>query len=211
MAEAFISSDVAILDHLRKRQAMSVVDLSAEMQVTATAVRQRLTRLLAQGYIERTTERAGRGRPSHAYRLTAKGRRKAGSNFTDLAMALWQEMRAIKDPEVRRGLLARVSQRLVESYAGRVEGATTADRMQSLAELFAQREIPFEASVNGALPVLTAHACPYPELAEHDKTICAMERMMFSELLGEDVHLEQWRLDGAPCCTFEVSQSPQVA
>jgi len=211
MAEAFISSDVAILDHLRKRRAMSVVELSAEMQVTATAVRQRLTRLLAQGYIERTAERAGRGRPSHAYRLTAKGRRKAGSNFTDLAMVLWQELRAIKDPEIRRGLLARVSQRLVESYAGRVKGATTADRMQSLAELFVQREIPFEASVEGGLPVLTAHACPYPELAEQDKSICAMERMMFSELLGEDVHLEQWRLDGAPCCTFEVSQSPQVA
>ena len=28
---------------------------------------------------------------------------------------------------------------------------------------------------------------------------------MFSELLGENVHLEQCRLDGASCCSFERS------
>lgn len=210
MADAFVTSDLAILDLLRKREAMSISELSTVMQVTATAVRQRLTRLMAQGYVERNEARASRGRPSHAYALTAKGRRKSGSNFADLALALWQEVRAIKDVEVRRGLLARISQRLVENYADRVQGETLAERMQSLAELFAQREISFEVTTEGALPILTAHACPYPELAEQDKSICAMERMMFSELLGENVRLEKCRLEGDTCCTFQASQ-PLVA
>lgn len=208
MSDAFVPSDVAILDLLRKREALSVTELSGLLEVTATAVRQRLTRLMAQGYVERTTERASRGRPSHAYKLTAAGRRKTGSNFADLAVALWQEVRAIKDADVRRGLLTRISKRLAEDYAGRISGETTVERMQSLAALFREREIPFEVvDVPGELPVLRALACPYPDLAEHDKSICAMERMMFSELVGENVHLDECRLDGATCCTFEPSAS----
>jgi predicted ArsR family transcriptional regulator len=207
MTDAFVTSDVAILDLLRKREALSVAELAQLLEVTATAVRQRLTRLMAQGYIERTASPAGRGRPSHAYRLTAAGRRKTGSNFADLAVALWEEIRAIKDSEVRRGLLTRISKRLAEDYAVHISGSTTAERMHAVVELFRQRDIPFEVvETPGELPVLRALACPYPELAESDKSVCAMERIMFSELLGEGVHLDECRLDGAMCCTFHPSR-----
>src|SRR3954466_2016210 len=96
------SSDVGLLDLLRKHGSLSVSQLKAVMHVTTTAVRQRLVRLLASGEIERTKERLNRGRPAHRYGLTEKGRRRAGSNFADLAMTLWQEVREIKDPEIRR-------------------------------------------------------------------------------------------------------------
>ena len=93
MADEFVSSDVGILDLLRKRDTMSVPELAECLQVTATAVRQRLTRLMAQGYINRSSVKASRGRPAHRYVLTNKGRRKTGANFADLAMALWQSGR----------------------------------------------------------------------------------------------------------------------
>src|SRR5690606_26453931 len=118
------------------------------------------TRLMAQGLIERTAARAARGRPSFAYRLTDTGRRKAGSNFSDLAVALWHEIRAIKDADVRRGLLARISKRLAAEYADRVTGESTVERMQAVAALFCDREIPFEVEMSGDLPVLRALACP---------------------------------------------------
>src|SRR4051812_16156491 len=102
------SSDVGLLDLLRKQGPLSVSQLKDAMQVTTTAVRQRLVRLLARGDVERKTARLSRGRPAHHYGLTEKGRRRSGANFSDLAMALWQEVREIKDPEVRRGLLQRI-------------------------------------------------------------------------------------------------------
>ena len=135
-----------------------------------------------------------------------KGRRRTGANFADLAMALYQEIRQIKDPEVRRGLLLRISRRMAESYGAQITGQTTAERMTSLAELFKERQIPFEVSLEGKLPVLNALACPYPQLAEQDHSICAMERMMFAELLGENIRLTQCRLEGHNCCTFETSE-----
>jgi predicted ArsR family transcriptional regulator len=197
------TSDQGLLDLLRKSGPMSVAELARQTKVTATAVRQRLTRLLAHGDIERTSAKAARGRPSHRYGLTDQGRKKSGSNFADLAMVLWQEVREIKDPEVRRGLLTRLSQRLAGLYAGRIRGENTAERMESLAEVFGERRVPLEVDKTHELPVLTVVACPYPELAEQDRGVCAMEKQMFGVLLGENVHLSQCRLDGGNCCTFE--------
>ena len=197
------SSDIAILDLLRKREAMTVSELAAATRVTSTAVRQRLSRLMAQGLIDRELVReTGRGRPRHKYLLTEKGKRKTGANFVDLAIALWQEIRSVEDPEVRRGLLARLAGRLAEMYMPEVKGATVAERMESLRRLFAEREVPFEVNDSGDLPVLTAVACPYPELAEQDRSICSLERMLFSEVLGTRVKLNDCRLDGHECCTF---------
>ena len=197
------TSDDGLLDLLRKRGALSVAQMAGETQVTATAVRQRLTRLLAHGEIQRKAEKAGRGRPVHRYEITDKGRRKGGNNFSDLAIALWDEVRQIKDPEVRRGLLSRISSRLAGSYAAEVRGANLTEKMESLAKAFSDRKMPFEVDHTKELPVLAATACPYPDLAEQDRSICSMERMMFSELLGENVHLSNCRLDGGGCCTFE--------
>src|SRR5262245_38241356 len=197
------SSDIALLDLLRKHGRLSVAQLGEAMAVTATAVRQRLTRLLAQGDIERQTQRISRGRPVHRYQLTEKGRRRAGANFADLAIALWQEIREIKDPEVRRGLLQRIGGRLASLYASRIHGSKLDERLESLAAIFRERQIPFDVERRNELPLLQARACPYPELAEQDRTVCSMERLMFSELVGENLRLSNCRLDGHTCCTFE--------
>ena len=203
MLSSHETSDDGLLDLLRKQGALSVAQMARETQVTATAVRQRLTRLLAGGEIERSTEKSGRGRPVHRYEITEKGRRKSGNNFGDLAIALWHEVKQIKDPEIRRGLLKRISSRLAGSYSAEIRGTDLKEKMESLAKAFSDRKMPFEVDRSKELPVLAATACPYPDLAEQDRSICSMERMMFSELLGENVHLSNCRLDGGGCCTFE--------
>lgn len=200
------SSDVAILDMLRRVDRLTVPQLSEAMGVTATAVRQRLTRLMAQGLIDRHVQRgeeSSRGRPSHEYMLTEQGRRKTGANFADLAIALWQEIRNIKDLDVRRGLIERLAKTMAEMYGDRVEGDTVQERMEAVRTLFAERGVSFTVDDQSALPILTAETCPYPDLAEQDRSICSLEKMLLSELLNENVHLTGCRLDGESCCTFE--------
>jgi predicted ArsR family transcriptional regulator len=196
-------SDSDVLDLLRQRGPMTVSQLVAAMEVTATAVRQRLVRMVARGDVERQTERRDRGRPVHRYGLTEKGRKRAGANFGDLAMVLWQELREVRDPEVRRGLMQRLGHRLAGLYESRIAGSTIEERMNSLAADFSGRQIPFDVDRSRDLPVLHARACPYPELAEQDRGVCAMEKMMLSELVGQPLHLASCRLDGHNCCSFE--------
>jgi predicted ArsR family transcriptional regulator len=203
MSSDAVTSDTTIIDLLRKHQSMTVSDLAAALDVTATAVRQRLSRLMGQGCIERSAARAGRGRPSHHYALTAKGRRKAGSNFGDLAVALWREVVAIEDPSVRRALIQRVSRRLADAYEGQVQGDSVEERMEQLAKVFRDRRVSFSVENHGETPRLTALSCPYPDLAKADRNICAMERQLLTRLLGTRLRVQECRLDGDNCCSFE--------
>jgi predicted ArsR family transcriptional regulator len=177
------------------------------MGVTATAVRQRLQRLMAGGLIERQAENKGRGRPNHRYSLTEKGERSAGTNFADMADVLWDEIKSVENPEIRRGLLKRIAGRLAARYRNEAGGETLGERMTALAGVMGERDIPFQVEQRGGLPVLSALACPYPELAMRDRSVCTMEKLMLSEILGENVRLSECRLDGATCCTFTPSAS----
>jgi predicted ArsR family transcriptional regulator len=196
------SSDKTLLDFMRREGAVTISALVAEMGVTATAVRQRLQRLISTGLIQRETEKKARGRPNHRYSLTEKGERAAGDNFADMANVLWDEIKAVENPDVRRGLLKRVAGRLAAQYRDRVGGSALDERMTQLAGLMGERDIPFQVGQSSGLPVLSALACPYPELARRDRSVCTMEKLMLSEVLGESMQLTECRLDGATCCTF---------
>jgi predicted ArsR family transcriptional regulator len=197
--------DASVADLLRESAEMTISELAERLEVTATAVRQRLGRLMDSKLVQRRAVTEGRGRPSHRYSLTSLGRRQGAGNFADLAVALWEEIRLIRDPDVRQGLLQRVAGRMADSYT--IEAKSLMERMKAVADLFGERRIPLTVGENGELPVLTAKCCPYPELAEQDRGVCAMEKMMLSEMVGEKLHLTECRLDGGTCCTFELSAS----
>jgi predicted ArsR family transcriptional regulator len=223
------ASDAAVIELLRVETAQSVGlgigDLAKRLGVTATAVRQRLDRLMRAGLVGRTTVSGGfsggvepnagrlRGRPSHAYSLTEKGRRTGGDNFRDLALVLWREIRSVREPAVRQGLISRIGAAMAGMYRDEVSGGTPRQRLESTAKILQDRRIPcgvetssdtLATAVSGGLPVLASYACPYPELAEQDRGICAAERLMLQDLVGAPVHLSECRLDGAACCRFTV-------
>ncbi|MFM7207782.1 MAG: helix-turn-helix transcriptional regulator [Planctomycetaceae bacterium] len=200
-------TDVSVVDALRGDTSLGIAELARHLGVTATAVRQRLERLMRAGLVERRVVSRPRGRPAHSYRLTEAGRKLGGDNFRDLAMVLWKEIRGIADDTVRRGLLNRVAGALAETYRGQVTGGTARERLEEVAGIFDARQVACSVD-GGALPVLTTYSCPYPELAETDRAICAAERLMIQDLVGVAVQLSECRLDGASCCRFTAAPEP---
>ncbi len=203
MSTSAPTSDADLLDLIRCDGPLGVVELAEAVEVTPTAIRQRLSRLLAKDLIQREVERCGRGRPRHRYRLTHKGLRLTGSNFTDLALALWSQLGTIENEEVRSDLVGRVVKALAQGYEDEIRGVTVSERMESLAGLLTRRRVPFSVGGPPMEPVLTAHACPYPDLAASDPSICDLERMLFSELLGEEVRMTQSSEGGRTRCQFQ--------
>jgi DeoR family transcriptional regulator, suf operon transcriptional repressor len=198
------TSDSGLLDLLRITGPLGVSELSDAMEVTPTAVRQRLMRLMARKAIQREATRHGRGRPKHRYWLTDNGLRLTGSNFTDLAVALWQETCQKGDPRLQREFLRRIARAMALGYADQIQGNTPAERIQSLADLLAQRRIPVSVDESHEGTILTQHACPYPKLSEQDPSVCNMERMMYSEVLGQEVEMAECRRQGGSECRFQV-------
>ncbi|MFG0261822.1 MAG: helix-turn-helix transcriptional regulator, partial [Novipirellula sp. JB048] len=143
------SVDRELLVAMRSGDAFGIGDLTQRLGVTATAVRQRVERLLAAGLLEREKLVAGRGRPTYQYRLTLRGHRRAGANPSELAEAMWQEILAVPDPQVRAQLLTSVARRLGRQFAAQVARGDGGDpsfesRMKRLSAMLTDRQIASE-------------------------------------------------------------------
>ncbi len=202
--------DPELLEVLREHGPTGVRQIAQHLGVTATAIRQRLGRLLAQGLVSRQLVRAGRGRPQFSYELTQEGLRAAGTNLPDLAVALWEQLNKIADPELRRELLRQVARRMAAQYAPKVAGLAPQERLAAIARLLEEKRIPTDLDLNNGQAALMAHACPYPELAQKDRTICELEQMIYSQLLGSELNLAECRLDGRPTCRFQIGNSSSI-
>lgn len=192
---------------------IGIGQLTERLGVTATAVRQRIERLLEMGLIEREKVVHGRGRPTYQYRLTVTGHRRSGAHPIDIAEAMWREILAIPDHQTRDVVLSGVAARLGRQFAAQMPAATisaaTADesfteRMHQLSQLMVARHISVEVSNSGNLPVLDICTCPYPSLTDTSdkRAMCHLEEQMISEALGQEVHLSSCCLDGDTHCQF---------
>lgn len=197
--------DQLVLDLLRRQEGLSVTDLMERLEVTATAIRQRLDRLEESGLIERRKQGVGRGRPSFNYFLTGKGARQAGVTYSDLAIALWNEVNSIESQEVKAALMGRVSDRMGGAFRELLADGPLDDRMQMMAGLLSNRKIPTCLTSGSGLPILEVQACPYPDLvgSNHDRSVCNLETKVLSTALGQEMELSQCRLDGHSCCQFK--------
>jgi predicted ArsR family transcriptional regulator len=201
------TTDRLLLDLIRRHGPLTVVEMAERLRVTPTAVRNRLNRLLGSGMIERECEPGGRGRPKHTYRASVEAHKRLGQNYADLAVVLWDEMmRTVEDPRLRRVLFGRITERLAELYRSQMTGDEWEGRLVQLGSILHGRGIEAEVTRGDdgtSMPVLKQHSCPYYELAEVDRAVCAMERKMFEKVLGRGLRLSQCRLDGHRSCDFE--------
>ncbi len=196
--------DQAVLDLLRRERGMTVTEMIDRLDVTATAVRQRLDRLVEMGLVERRKETAGRGRPTFRYLLSPAGWREVGATYADLAMAMWREVHDLPESEIKGVLLQRVTKRMGQAYQDEIPNGTLTERMASMVKVLGERKIPARLDQLGNLPVLEVQACPYPGLVtgEHDRSVCELEQQVLTAAMGQDMELSQCRLDGHHSCQF---------
>ena len=205
------SSDRELLDLIRRSGPLTVAEMTESLGVTGTAIRNRLARLLGSGLVVRQAEHQARGRPRHTYQVSVEAQKRLGQNYTDLALALWEEMMsAVADRKLRRLMFTRVTDRLAEIYRNQVSGREWEGRLVQLTHVLHDRGVEAEVAreSGGAIPILRQHSCPYYELAEADRAICALERKMFEKVLGRSLRLSQCRLDGDRFCDFQAKPVP---
>ncbi|MEM9586269.1 MAG: MarR family transcriptional regulator [Planctomycetota bacterium] len=211
------SVDRELLKALRGGEWMDVSDLKLALGVTATAVRQRIDRLMDLGLIDREkSPGGGRGRPTFCYRLSVAGHHHCGANPIELADAMWAAILGCQDAEVRETLIGEVAKRLGQRYALQLEqqsdNSENSDEPSSnlfgLAALLKQKDFDLRVSGTSDLPVLDIGSCPYPTLADasDDREMCRLEEQMLSEALGQPVKLSSCQLDGHECCQFRTSE-----
>ncbi len=189
---------------LQKRGQATIKEMEIALGVTATAVREQLAHLMAEGVVGAVRVRGDIGRPFYAYRLTDKAQELFPKDYGTLARLLLEEALALFGPDAYAELLERVGSRLAEDYAGDVPGHGLEDKLYGLSSLLVERGFESEVTRTAEGFVLHATTCPYFAVVKDHREICDMEQDMMSKLLDADVQLGPCMLEGHSACQFSV-------
>jgi len=193
-----------VLTLLQRKGSATVKELEEAMDVTATAVRQQLMVLLAEGFIEQRAENIGRCRPKHGYSLTVKGRALFPHHYDEFTNSLLREILLVEGPSKVQELLARMSKRMGEQYAQQIASSLPHERAVALTELLNAKGIMAEVQMDANGIVFHEYTCPYYELAREHRAICDMEQDMIEHVINVPVELVSCTLDGHHGCQFKI-------
>lgn len=191
-----------ILQYLQRHGEATVKDLAALLGVSATAARDHLVHLQAEGLVTARAERYGPGRPRLVYTLSDEARSRFPKQYDRLITGLLRELIALEGPDKVEQLLERVSRRLADEYADRMAGSDVPARLGELRRLLEQRGVPAEVAESG--DGIRLFACPFYDVAQDHPEVCSMERQMIEFALGEKLSLESSIREGAHTCRFVV-------
>jgi DeoR family transcriptional regulator, suf operon transcriptional repressor len=197
-----------ILAHLQRHGEAAVKELEDVLEVSTTAVREHLTHLQAKELVATRLVRRGPGRPHLVYFLTPKAQSQFPKQYDTLVNMLLREIAGQEGPERLQVILDAVGARLAEEYGAQVFGGELPERLAALRGALEARGIPAEVQPSGAGVEL--FACPYLDVAQEHAGICAMERRMVEQLLGETIALEGTIREGRRSCHFTIVQAAEA-
>jgi predicted ArsR family transcriptional regulator len=192
-----------ILVLLRRHGELSAPRLAELLQLTSVGVRRHLALLERDGLVRAGIEKPRRGRPAAVYRLTDAGLETFPRHYDEVAREALTFLKG-HDAATLSQFLAWRNERLAASYAGRVEGATLAERTDALAEVLSEQGFMAEVEpADGGLR-LCQHNCTVEHLATELPDLCASEAELFERLLGTRVERETTIVDGAVRCVTRI-------
>ena len=162
----------------------------------------------ATAWSPRVVEKPRRGRPTAVFRLTDAGLETFPRHYDEVAREALAFLKG-QDAATLAEFLAWRNERLAASYAGRVEGATLAERTDALAEVLNEQGFMAEVEpADGGLR-LCQHNCTVEHLATELPDLCASEAELFERLLGTRVERETTIVDGAVRCETRIDLGPR--
>ena len=189
---------------IQVRGKVSIKDLAADLDVTASAVRMHLAQLRASGAIRAEKVREGVGRPYYVYSLTPEAHDMLYQEPGDLARILLEEVSETQGPDALQTILRRVGTRLADKYRDQIPEQELPERVRALAELLEQRGLVVEIQETGDGYLFREYGCPYRNAAVGNRAVCDMEQQVIARLLGSGVKLTECVLDGHRACEFSI-------
>ncbi len=193
-----------ILDHLRRSGEATVREFETLLGISTTAVREHLGHLEARALLTTRQVRSGPGRPRLVYSLTARARELFPKEYDTLVTLLMREIAARDGEEQLQSLLDSVSARMAAPIATTISETDIETRLSKLRTNLESRGIPVE--IHAKSTGFQIFACPYYDAAQEQPGLCAMDRLMLEQVLGEAIEIEGTIREGYRSCTFHLTR-----
>ena len=196
-----------ILDCIKVNGGMSVDQLGRKLQVMSVTVRAHINVLERGNLVKGRELRTGRaGRPRIVYNLTDQAHELFPKDYDHLAVSLISNMRKLYGNDSVKEVLKLVGEEIAASNADEVQSEDLGDRIKGATRIMNKigSLATWEKGENGFL--VTAHNCPYLQVANECADICDMEVAFLKEVLSRDVVLECSVVGGAHNCQFFIAE-----
>src|SRR5687767_6968682 len=127
-----------ILQTLRRRPKISIIDLAEAVCINPISVRHHLTNLQMEGLIAADEERHGVGRPRLVYSLTEDGMEKFPTKYFRLTTRLLTQMKETMPAPMVSKLFGQIAEDMANEYSSQIEGLSMEERLDFVKDLLAQ-------------------------------------------------------------------------
>ena len=199
-----------LLRHLlRNKAGLSVDELSRNLAVTRTAVRQHLAVLMRDGFVGPGATRPSGGRPQQLYLLTDVGKEVFPRHYSWFAQLLIDAMAREHGAAGLRGRLGSIASAVATQLRNRFpETKSWRQKVQQLAALM--DELGYDAHLAkevGRAPTIEANNCVFHELAMKNPQICHFDLALLSASTGRRVELHECMAQGGHMCRFRFARN----
>src|SRR2546427_3534367 len=199
----FSSVKKQILLTLKRRGAVSLSDMSAELRISKMATLKHMNGLEAKGLVERSFKAGGRGRPRAFFNLSKNSASLFPEAYTHMTLSALNfiEEKLGRDAVVR--LLKQRAQEVLDANRNRIPDGGLTDRVGELVKI--RDEGGYMAEVGHArknVVEMLEHNCPIMAVAESYPEARGVEREMFQNLIRAEVETSHRVVAGDPVCRF---------
>ncbi len=195
-----------ILEIIKRRNEVTVQELSRDLKLTSVTVRHHLEILRSEGYItDPEVCRSNRpGRPRYVYRLTSTAADLFPNNYSGLASALLQALETTVDAAKQQALLEETARRLA-SGAGDLP-ADPEKRLDSIVRYL--KPLGFVArweKTEAGEYYLYICNCPYHYVSRDHPETCQIDAVMLQELTGATLERSQGAANDNAICRYKIN------
>jgi predicted ArsR family transcriptional regulator len=202
-----------ILYALKRNGPAMIAELSSRFNISGEAVRQQLSQLEMEGWIEKYIERAagnGGGRPASKYKLTSAGEHLFPKQYDDLSVEVLDTVAEYLGEEALKQVLLTMTEARVSDWGPRLEGLTLHERIASLKNLYLADDAFMEVEHSGEQIRLIERNCPFANVAMRRPVLCSVTVSVLTRLLGFNVVREESFQNGDGCCVFRLNMDQPV-
>jgi DeoR family transcriptional regulator, suf operon transcriptional repressor len=195
-----------ILNLIKTNIQMTVLELSAQLNITEMAIRRHLQVLETDGLLIAFMKKNMTGRPSKVYQLSERGEEFFPKQYKQIGIDLLQEINRLDGSIINQAIVSR-QERLVNRFRVRLKDKSFKGQISELAKI--QSELGFMAEVNATdsedVGQIRQSNCPYLDIAKDFPEICRNEHKFFEELLHtKNIEKISSLSKGNSCCHYVI-------
>jgi predicted ArsR family transcriptional regulator len=196
-----------LLDLIKHHGQLTIDESVEKMDLAKTTVREHFTQLESDGYIERSYERSGRGRPSLRFRLTKKGH----GLYPSYEPEMMRELIRYLQTEGEHGILDNFFTKFWDQRYQKLQEMLEEDQVETEEEKaqVVQKMLKEEGFMpeyylddhSGKLTVKECN-CPFREIIKVTKLPCKLEEEFYRKAFGKNVERTTYIAEGDFACTY---------